>query len=449
VRLNATEEAGQAEGAERVTGCPSALSAFAALTALSALAACARIEPPPGGPPDRAPPRLIATHPDSFAILRGFKGEAEFQFDEVISEGGTPNRGEGTGGLEKLIVLSPTTNVPDVRWRRSRITVRPREGWRPNRVYRVQLLPGVTDLRNNRSEQGAVLTFTTGAPRPQNILQGVVVDWSTSRPAGGALVIAALMPDSLAYRGVADSSGRFSLGPIPAGDYVVSGVLDQNQNFLQDGREAYAVGRIQRGRSEVGELWAFVHDTTALRIQTVTVNDSISATVAFTQKLDPRQRLTPRDVRLRILPDSVPTAVASILPKPLDDSLNHRTARPDTAGADTLESSDSVPPPRQAPSQRRGAGPGARMRTPENETLTSRPALFDQLVLRVPRPWRPGSRMVLEIRGLRNVSGVAGNPVGVVAVPEKAKPTPKDTARVHGRPDTTKPAARQPPRSPQ
>jgi Bacterial Ig-like domain len=424
------------------------LSVFSVFSVLSLLA-CARIEPPPGGPPDRAPPRLIAIHPDSFAVLRGFKGDADFQFDEVISEGGTPNRGEGTGGLEKLIVLSPTTNVPDVRWRRSRISVRPKEGWRPNRVYRVQLLPGVTDLRNNRSEQGAVLTFTTGAPRPQNILQGVVVDWSTSRPAAGALVIAALMPESLAYRGVADSGGRFSLGPIPAGDYVVSGVLDQNQNLLQDGREAYAVGRIQRGRSEVGELWAFVHDTSAPRIQTVTVNDSVSATVAFSQKLDPRQRLTPRDVRLRILPDSAPTPVASILPKPVDDSLNHRTTRADSAGADTLGTGDSVPARPQAPSQRRGAGPGAPARSPENEALTSRPALFDQLVLRVPHPWRPGSRMVLEVRGLRNVSGVAGNPVGVVAVPEKPKPTPKDTSRVHGRPDTSKAAPRQPPRKPQ
>ncbi|HEV8455509.1 MAG TPA: Ig-like domain-containing protein, partial [Gemmatimonadales bacterium] len=202
------------------------------------------MEPPPGGPPDATPPRLIATRPDSFAVLRPFRGVAEFQFDEVISEGGTPNRGEGTGGLERLVILSPSTRVPEVSWKRSRITVRPREGWRPNRVYRVELLPGVTDLRNNQSREGAVLTFTTGAPRPTNTLQGQIVDWGTSRPAGNALVIATLLPDSLPYRGVADSGGRFSLGPLPSGDYLVTGVLDENRNQQQDTREAYATARL-------------------------------------------------------------------------------------------------------------------------------------------------------------------------------------------------------------
>ena len=69
------------------------------LPALAVLSGCARMEPPPGGPPDAAPPRLIAVSPDSFARLTPFRGVAEFQFDEVVSEGGSPNRGVGTGGL--------------------------------------------------------------------------------------------------------------------------------------------------------------------------------------------------------------------------------------------------------------------------------------------------------------------------------------------------------------
>ncbi|HYF40680.1 MAG TPA: hypothetical protein VD930_13380, partial [Gemmatimonadales bacterium] len=91
-----TEKAERADRAERYGrgGSFSALSAFSAISALSALA-CARIEPPPGGPPDRAPPRLIAVTPDSFATLRGFDNDVEFQFDEVVSEGGTPNQGQG------------------------------------------------------------------------------------------------------------------------------------------------------------------------------------------------------------------------------------------------------------------------------------------------------------------------------------------------------------------
>jgi hypothetical protein len=430
MRVRRAEEA---EGAERAEGSLTALRArcsrpaFTALSALTAytafcvLSGCARIEPPPGGPPDAAAPRLIATRPDSFRRLVPFRGAAEFQFDEVVSEGGAPNRGEGTGGLEKLVILSPSTRVPEVSWRRDRITVRPREGWRPNRIYRVQLLPGVTDIRNNRTEDGAVLTFSTGAPRPQTTLEGQVVDWSSGRPVAGALVVASLLPDSLPYRGVADSSGRFSLGPLPLGDYLVSGVLDQNSDHRQDPREAYGIARVPRGNSKVGELWAFVHDTNPPRVQTVTVDDSVKATIAFSQHLDPRQRFTPRDVRLRLLPDSTPVAVASLLPKPLDDSVNATRAP-----ADSVAARDSAGRPDTSRAGRRIAPPG---RPAANEPKASRPPLYDRLVLRVPRPWAPGARMVLEIRGVKNVTGVAANVVGVVAVPEAPKIAPGDSAR--------------------
>jgi hypothetical protein len=345
---------------------------------------------------------------------------AEFQFDEIISEGGSPNRGEGTGGLERLVILSPSTRVPEVSWRRNRITVRPREGWRPNRVYRVQLLPGVTDLRNNRSDEGAVLTFSTGAPRPRLTLQGQVVDWGTSRPAAGALVIATLLPDSLPYRGIADSAGRFSLGPLPQGEYLVTGVLDQNADHRQDAREAYGTARVPRGRADAGEIWAFVHDTTEPRIQNVTVNDSVSATLTFSQKLDPRQRLGPQDVRLRLLPDSTPFPVASILPQPVDDSLHAARPAPDSAVTrDTAGRPDTT---------RAGRRIAPRARARPDEVKTSRPPLYDRLVLRVPRPWAPGSRLAVEVRGVRNVTGVAGNAVGVIAVPVPPKPQARDTA---------------------
>jgi hypothetical protein len=412
----------RAERPERAEGRYQRVPFLFVFSVFSVLSACARMEPPPGGPPDAAPPRLIATRPETLASLGSFKGVAEFQFDEVVSEGGAPNRGEGTGGLEKLVILSPSTRVPEVSWKRSRITVRPREGWGRNRVYRIELLPGIADLRNNRSDEGAVLTFTTGAPRPRARLEGQIVDWGTSRPAPRALVIATLLPDSLPYRGVADSSGRFSLGPLPQGDYVVSGVLDVNGDHRQDVREAYATVRVPRGRSDAGEIWAFVHDTLPPRIQNITVNDSVSATITFSQKLDPRQRLGPRDVTLRLLPDSIPFPVASILPQPVDDSISaSRAPRDSLAGRDTL------PADTARAGRRIGPTPGARARG--DELKTSRPPLFDRMVLRVPRPWPYGGRLAVEVRGVRNVSGASGNAAGVIAVPERPKVEPKDTTR--------------------
>lgn len=374
------------------------------------------MEPPPGGPPDAEPPQLIGTVPDSLAQLPGYHGDVEFRFDEVISEGSTPNTGTGTGDLEKLIILSPTTRVPDVNWRRSRITVRPNEGWRDNRVYRVELLPGVTDLRRNRSEQGKVVTFTTGGPPPSTTLQGTIVDWTSARPASEALVVALLMPDSLPYRALADSSGHFTLGPLPAGDYVVSGVLDQNSNHQADAREAFDSVRLARGRTDAGELWAFVHDTTPPRIRTVTVGDSVSATIELSQPTDPRTRLAAGAAIVALLPDSTRVPVVSLLPKAVDDSLHAAAARPDTLRPDSLQADTLQADTAAAP------GPGQRLRgraAVQNQPLTSRPPLADHLVVRVGRPWTPGAKYAITLRGLRNVTGVAADAVGTLVVPER------------------------------
>ena len=387
------------------------------LCLLASLLACARMEPPPGGPPDAEPPQVIATVPDSMAQLPGYHGDVEFRFDEVISEGSTANTGTGTGDLEKLVLLSPTARVPDVNWRRSRITVRPAEGWHADRVYRVELLPGVTDLRRNRSDEGKVVTFSTGGPPPTTTLQGTVVDWTSARPASEALVVALLLPDSLPYRALADSSGRFTLGPLPAGDYVVSGVLDQNQNHVADSREAFDSVRLARGRTDAGELWAFVHDTTPPRIRTVTVGDSLSATIELSEPTDPRVRLAPGAAIVALLPDSSRVPVVSLLPKSVDDSLHAAAAakpdtlRPDSLGADTVQADTTRGP---------GRGVGVRGRTGvQNQPLTSRPPLADRLVVRVGRPWSPGAKYAVTLRGLRNVTGVTADAEGTLVIPER------------------------------
>ena len=395
------------------------------LTAAALLAACARMEPPPGGPPDAEPPRLIATSPESLARLPDFDGEVEFRFDEVISEGGSSSRGTGTGDLERLVILSPTARTPDVSWRRTRITVKPEEGWQPDRVYRVELLPGVTDLRRNRSEETRVVTFSTGAPAPDTRLEGQVVDWSTSRPAANALVIAMLLPDSLPYRGVADSAGRFSLGPLPRGEYLVTGILDQNRNRRADGREAYDTARVRAtasGTASAGELWTFVHDTTPPRISNIRMGDSVSAIIELAQALAPGLRLEARDATVRLLPDSTPVPVVSILPKPLDDSLHARPA----------------PPPDSAAAQpgRRPAAPvpGARA---EPAVKPGRPALVNQLVLRVGRRWSPGARYAVTVGNLRNVTGVTGEGRATLVIPERATADTAGADSARAAPDTT------------
>jgi hypothetical protein len=383
--------------------------------------ACANVQPPPGGPPDTAAPELIAVSPESLAIIPGFDDDVEFRFSEVVSEGGQPNQGLGTGDLERLVILSPTHRVPEVNWRRRRVTVRPAEGWQPNRVYRVELLPGITDVRRNRADLRRVVTFSTGAPLPTDSLSGTVIDWKVGRPAAAALVEAVLEPDSLVYRAVADSSGSFRLAPIPKGRYLVYGVIDGNNNRQREAREAFDSARVGTDSARPAELYAFVHDTLPPRIQSAASTDSVTATVTFAAALDPAQRLDTSAVILRTLPDSavggvravrVPEAPAAAPgraePKPKrerGEQADTAAAIPDTAARDTVTAAPVVP---AAPRPSADSG--------------RRPALNDRLLIEAAKPWKPGDRLLIEIRGVRTVSGTTGDVRAPLVIPEARAP---------------------------
>lgn len=414
------------------------LVAFALLASL----ACSRIAEPPGGPPDVAAPIIVGTIPESTIVAPAFKGDAEFLFNETVSEGSSPNFGLGTGDLERLIVLSPTKDVPVVSWKRSRITVHPKEGWKPNQVYRIELLTGIMDLRTNRSKTGRVITFTTGAPIPTRFISGRVVDWGTSRPSPRALVDALLLPDSLSYRTTADSTGRFSFGPLPNGEFVVAGAVDQNRNNRLDAREVFDTIRLAAGRDTVGEIWMFKHDTVPARIQAIANNDSMSIMVTFSQQLNPSQPFTPSQARVRLLPDSTEIEVEAVVTEKLYDSLYRRPAKPDSskppdstairARADSIAKADSVA---RADSVRRAVGaarrPGRNQLPPrpvDEGPLTTKPPLFDRLMVRVRQALTSGSKYIVEMRDVESVSRVAGRAIQGFQVPVEEPAVTDSTA---------------------
>ena len=395
--------------------------------------------PPPGGPPDKAAPRLLSTVPESLGVYPDFKGGVEFQFDETLSEGGAPSLGTGTSELERLVLLSPSPSVPDVGWHRSRLSVRPKEGWRPNRVYRVELLPGVKDIRNNTEDSLVVVTFTTGAPLPTRRLRGRVVDWTAGRVGRGALVAAVLLPDSLPYLAYADSGGRYDLAPLPAGQYLMQAFVDQNRNRRLDSHELSDTVRIGEDTTAVPTLWLQPHDTLPPRIQSIAVEDSTAAAVQFTGPLDPYRPPPFASFRLLALPDSVEVDGASLVTLAAQDSLRARQ-RAEAEKADTTAPKPLPPVPGQpgAPPARPVTGPKA---VPDTvglaALLAQRPALQQRLVIRMPTPFVPGKKYVLEITGLRGLGGAIGNVRGGLAVPEP-KPVKADST---GRPPAVSPAA--------
>lgn len=396
--------------------------------------------PPPGGPPDATPPRLIATIPESVAVLAGFDGWVEFRFDEVISEGNSPNFGIGSGDLERLVLLSPGNEVPRIAWHRNRIAVKPRGGWRPNTVYRIELVPGLRDLRQNVSDTAAIITFATGGTTPTYQLSGRAVDWGGQRAFPAALVEAMLLPDSLVYRSVSDSTGRFRMHPMPDGEYLVTVVLDQDHNRRRSGREAWDTVRVQPGVGAVGEVWAFQRDTLPPRIVDVTSRDSLSIVITLTQPVDPALRIAADAIVVRSQDDSLNAGPVGALPRAAHDSLyvatRARAAR-DSAAADSIARADSAAPARRPV-------PAARRAPPRGETAAAdtleqkRQPLAPQLVVRVSTPLVPGKRYTVVVRGVRAAGGAVADSVrGSVEVP---KPVARDTT-VRARPDSTRPPA--------
>jgi hypothetical protein len=397
------------------------------------LAACANPGDPPGGPPDVAPPRIVSVRPESGAVVPGWKDDAVLQFDEVIDEQpGTS--GAAPTGLARLVVLSPVAGDVKVEWGRTRIRVKPKEGWKPGRVYRLELRPGVLDLRRNKLDSGRVVLFSTGPEPGRATLRGTALQWFEQRALPAAVIEAVPLPDTVGYVTLADSGGRFRLDGLRPGSYLVYATADQNNNRRRDRREAYDSAAVALDSSATVTLFTFVHDTVGPRLRAATPMDSLTARIEFVQPLDGAARLDSTRVRVVQLPDSTPVPLAAVLTPKQYDSLTaaeRARAKPDTGAArpDTARAEG-------APAAR-GAPPSRVDTTEVRRLLAQRPVPVDRIVLRFTRALAHETRYLIRVRGATSLSGVAGDGLVVLSTP---KPPPPPAAR-----DTTRPLPTRPP----
>ena len=408
------------------------------LILVAALLSCASPGMPPGGPDDRLPPEIVAITPDS-GTLNARPRQVTFRFDEVVSE-----RPSGAPTLDRLFLISPRDGEPRVTWRRSAITVRPRKGWRDNTVYTVTMLPGLSDLRNNIRKQGATALFSTGGVIPDTRITGIVFDWIAGKPAPKA-AIEAIAPDSTIYVASADSTGRFEMLHLPLGPYVVRAYMDANSNRSVDPREAWDSVAVTLSGSTNVELLAFVHDTIGPRINTVTVQDSMTIRVTFDKPVHPSQEIEAALFRL-MAADSTPLPILSALSAKTAEleRVAAEKAKQDSARArdTTARARDSVDTPR-IPMPLRNAA--RRDTTPV--PVPSRPIPEAEVILRLGSPLVAGSTYrlrAIEIMGMLRVrrtsdrvftlpkpkaaSDSAAAP-GAARAPARPALTPPDTTR--------------------
>jgi hypothetical protein len=423
------------------------------LTAVAA--ACANQGEPPGGPPHKTPPQIVRLVPDSGAVVPSFKGDAVIEFDEVIDEmaGGGGGGGGGAAatlrGLGRQIVLSPVAGEVRVSWHRSAIHVKPDEGWRPNRVYHLEVLPGIVDLRRNIQKKGTTVIFSTGPALPHAAIAGTALQWVEQRALAGAVIRAAPLPDTVAYVTLADSAGDFRLNDIPPGRYLVWAIQDQNNNRQLDRREAFDSTTVSVDSTARTELWVFTHDSVGPRVRSVDPVDSLAFRLQFTEPLDPRRPLDTAHVRLYALPDTTPVAVRALFAVAQYDSIQARAraladslrrAADTTARRDTAHARPTPAPraPVRAPAPPRDTT--ARIDTTRiRRLLEQRPVPFDRIVALAAEPLKAGAKYLIRVHAATNLNGVAADGQGVLTVPVP-KPQARDSTRAGRARATPRPA---------
>ncbi len=388
--------------AARYAGRQAALIGLLGGVGIGIVGACASMQPPPGAPFDAEAPVLLSASPDSGAVIADFDDDVEFQFDEVITE----------QGLEALVTISPRHDDLSVSWKRRRFTVKPRDGWHPNAVYQVTLRAGVTDLQNNRTEEGSTIVFSTGGDIPNTRIGGSVVDWEAGRMAAGAVVEAIRLPDSLTYVGASDSLGTYELLHVPAGTYLLRAGVDGNNNGRINAREVYDSVTVTVSDSLMRDFWTFRHDTVGPRVNDISLTDSQSVTIGFNQMLA-LETPTPDAFGVWELPDSNRVSVNQVLLRAAFDSLRQAAAaaaadsvlaaRADSLGV-PIDSVAAIPDSAAADTMHIGlplapdslAGAAQPDSPPRDSILDQRPALFADIVIVTTEPLKPATRYWIE-----------------------------------------------------
>ncbi|MGQ0539755.1 MAG: Ig-like domain-containing protein [Gemmatimonadaceae bacterium] len=413
------------------------LTSLPAAAALLAVGACASPGVPPGAPPDELAPRLLKVSPESGTVAARLR-EMQFLFSEVVSE-----RPQGAADLHSLFLLSPYDGEPRISWKRTRIEVAPRDGWRANTTYVVRLLPGISDLRGNADSVGRTIVFSTGGSLAAGKVRGIVFDWIAQRSAPRAFVSAIALPvvgrDSVRYVTVADSLGSFLLGALPPGRYFLRALIDENRNRAVDPREGFDTATVLVQDSLSREMLALPRDTIGPGITTVNRVDSLMLRVAFDRGLDSLQTLTPDHFSLKDR-DSVAQRIAAIVPareferaradsarrQAVQDSLRRAAAQDSARRADSARAGAAVRPlgRRPQPPARPPAADTGRRPAPPPKPSVLPPAT--EVILRLARPLRAAAEYRLGANDIRSFLGWRRSSERVFQTPRVAPP---DTAR--------------------
>ncbi len=332
-------------------------------------------------------------------------------------------------------------------WHRSAIKIKPAEGWRPGRVYRLDLLPGIIDLRHNVLKTETLIIFSTGPALPHARLSGRALQWVEQRALAGAVIRATLLPDTVAYVTLADSGGMFTLAGVPPGRYRVMAIQDANGNRALDRDEAFDTVTVSVDTSANVVLWTFAHDTAGPRLRGVEPVDSTAFRMLFSEPLALDAPLDTAHVHLFALPDTTAVPLAGVWTaarydsvqaraRAVADSLRHLSDTTGRAGAarDSAHRAPGVGPVIPKPAEghaepERSDTTKARVDTGLiRALLRTRPVPTDGYTGQAVHPLTPGGKYLVRVRGVTNLTGHVGEKGQAVLLVPLPKPLPKKPA---------------------
>lgn len=248
---------------------------------------CAKQAPPPGGPEDKTPPRILSVSPAGNAERVALDAEIEIRFSERIEP----------RSIRSSLFITPYLGELEYKWSGSRLRIRRSQPLRENTTYVVTVGSEVRDLRNNPMEQSFTWAFATGDSLNKGRIKGRVFEEGRVQ---GILVWAYLLGDRAPnpakdpadYVTQTDSKGGYELTYLAPTRYRLFAVRDQNNSRLYEpGVDALGVATHDvflnlTSQSEEGLNFRLaVHDTTAPALDTVSAPNRNHLELRFSEPL--------------------------------------------------------------------------------------------------------------------------------------------------------------------